>query len=161
MRARPPRRPATSTVAAALTIGVLTVGFIAYAFISIVRVDATDASRDAVILGLSGREEGTATMIVSVVILALSLLTALQCLGVARRQQGARHAALVTFGVLSFVSLAAALTGLQAEPPAPNAGYGILVGVLDAVVVVLLLLPSTADDFELAERERDRRASHV
>jgi hypothetical protein len=161
MRQRPPRGPSTSTVAAALAMGLVTVGFIVYAAIAIIGVDPTNASRDAVVLGLSGREEGTATLLVSIAILALSMLTAMQCLGVARRRQGARHAALVTFGVLSFVSLAAGLTGLQAVPPAPNAWYGVLVGVVDAVVVALLLLPPTADDFELAERERDRRASRV
>jgi hypothetical protein len=161
MSAPRPRRPSASTVAAALAIGLVTVGFIVYAVIAIVGVDSTSASRDALLLGLSSREEGMATMIVSIVILALSLLTAMQCLGVARRKQGARHAALVTFGVLSFVSLAAGLPGLQAVPRAPNAWYGVLVGVLDALVVVLLLLPSTADDFELAERERDRRAARA
>ncbi|HEX6255169.1 MAG TPA: hypothetical protein VFZ70_05100 [Euzebyales bacterium] len=161
MRTRSSRPPSASTVAATLTIGVVTVAFIVYAGIAIIGVDPTNASRDAVLLGLSGREEGSATLIVSVVILALSMLTALQCLGVARRRQGARHAALVTFGMLSFVSLAAGLTGLQAVPRAPNAWYGVLVGMLDAAVVVLLLLPSTADDFELAERDRDRRTTRV
>jgi hypothetical protein len=159
MTVPPPRRPAGSTVAAAVAIGVITVGFTAYAAIAIFGVAAASASRDAVLLGLTGTEESTATRIVSIVILALALLTALQCLGVARRRQGARHAAMVTFGMLSFVSLAAGCTGLQAVPRAPNAWWGVLVGLLDAAVVVLLLLPATADDFELAERERARRAS--
>jgi hypothetical protein len=58
------------------------------------------------------------------------------------------------FGVLGFTALAAALGGLTATPPTPNAPYGLLCGVVNVAIVGLLLAPSTADDFERAEQER-------
>lgn len=156
------RRPATTTVAAAGLMALVAAGFVVYAVLAVAGLDSDmTASRDAVLLGLSGRDEDAATLAVAVVIGAFTLLTAVLCHGVLRRRQGARHAAMVTFGVLALVSLATGLAGLQAVPPGRNAWYAVLVGVLDAAVVVLLLLPVTADDFELAERARDRAASRV
>lgn len=140
-------------------MAVVTVVFATYAILAIIAANADEpASRDALLLGLTAQEQSTATVIVALVMLAVSLVTLMQCVGVARRRQGARHAALVTFGVLGFVALAAALPGLFAQPPSPNARYGVLTGFADIAVVVLLLLPMTADDVELAERRRDRDA---
>lgn len=84
-------------------------------------------------------------------------MTAVLTVGVAARRVGARHAAIVTFGVLGFVAVTASVPGLLAEPPRPGAGYGVLVGVIDIAIVVLLMLPGTADAFEDAERARDRQ----
>ncbi|CAN5917193.1 hypothetical protein BH23ACT10_BH23ACT10_23340 [soil metagenome] len=149
------RRPAWSTIAAAGLMAVLTAVFATYAILALRGLSADDrTSRDALLLGLSGREESNATVIIAIVMLVVCLLTLTQCVGIVRRRQGARHAALMTFGVLGFVSLAAALPGLFAQPPSPNARYGVLAGFADIAVVVLLLLPLTADDVELAERER-------
>lgn len=153
---RGPRR-AWSTIAAVGLMTALTATFTVYAIVALRGAAADDpASGGAALLGLSGREESAATVIVAIVILVVALVTLAQCVGVARRRQGARHAALMTFGVLGFVSLAASLAGLLAQPPSPNAPYGVAAGLANAAVVILLLLPMTADDVELAERQRDR-----
>ena len=49
------------------------------------------------------------------------------------------------------------LAGLMADPPARGAWLGAIVGLVDLAIVVLLLRRSTADDFELAERDRNER----
>jgi len=155
------RRPAPTTVAAAGVMGAVSIVFAAYA----VAVLATKgdsgpvASREAVLLGISGREEGVATIMVVVIILAVSALTLSLTVGVLRRREGARHAALMTFGTLGFVALAASLPGLMSTPPRPGARFGVLTGLVDLGIVVLLLLPATADDVEDAERERERAAT--
>lgn len=154
------RRPARSTAMAVGLICIVSVGYAVYAVL--VLRDAGDAgpvaSRDAVVLGISGREEGVARVIVAIVILAVSALTVSLAVGVLRRRQGARHAALVTFGVLGLVAFAASLPGLAADPPRPGAPIGLATAIVDVAVVVLLLLPMTADDVEDAERDRERMA---
>jgi hypothetical protein len=141
-------------------MGVVSTVFAVYAVV--VLVTAGDgglvASRDAVVLGISGREEGMATTMVVGVILVVSALTLSLTVGVLRRREGARHAALMTFGILGFLALAASLPGLAAVPQRSGAPFGVLVGLTDLGVVALLLLPATADDVEDAERERDRAA---
>jgi hypothetical protein len=141
-------------------MGVVSTVFAVYAVV--VLVTAGDgglvASRDAVVLGISGREEGMATTMVVGVILVVSALTLSLTVGVLRRREGARHAALMTFGILGFLALAASLPGLTAVPQRSGAPFGVLVGLTDLGVVALLLLPATADDVEDAERERDRAA---
>lgn len=155
------RRPAPTTLAAAALMGVVSIAFGAYGVA--VMITAGDggpmASRDAVLLGVSGREEGTATMMAVTVILVTSALTLSLTMGVLRRREGARHAALMVFGILGFLALAAALPGLSAMPPRSGAPFGVLVGLVDLGVVALLLLPATSDDVEDAERERDRAAA--
>lgn len=154
------RRPARSTLAAVGLMGAVSLVFLAYAVavLAAARNVGVVASRDAVLLGLSGREEGIAITIVGGVILGVSLLTLAQTVGVLLRREGARHAALMTFGVLSFLALATSLPGQLATPPRAGAPFGILTGVADAAVVALLLLPATADDVEAAERARERVA---
>lgn len=138
-------------------MGTLTLAFVGYALLAAGAAGGGGAvSREALLLGLSGREESTATTMVIVLILVVSLLTLGLTVGVLRRREGARHAALMTFGMMGFVSLATSVPGLQAEPPRPGAPYGVLVGVLNVLVVVLLLLPSSAADVEDAEHDRAR-----
>lgn len=151
------RPPSWSTVAAVAMMSVITGVFTTYAVAALRRPpgDATP-SRDAVFLGLSGQQESNATTIAAILMLVVSVVTLAECIGVAQRRQSARHAALMTFGLLSFVSLAAALPGLTARPPSPNAAYGVLAGLADAAVVVLLLLPATMQDVELVELQRER-----
>lgn len=151
---------AWSTRTAAGLMGLLTVAFGGYAILALLRVDTSRviASSDAALLGLNGQQETTVTVIIAAVILVVALLTLTLTLGVARRREGARHAAMLVFGTLAVLSLAAALPGLTARPPRPGAGYGLLVGMLDAAVVVLLALPATADDVDTATRARERRA---
>lgn len=141
-------------------MGIVSAVYVAYAVL--VLRDSGDggpvASRNAVLLGISGREEGVARIIVAIVILVVSALTVSLAVGVLRRRQGARHAALVTFGVLGLVALAASLPGLSADPPRPGAPFGLVTAIVDVAVVVLLLLPMTADDVDDAERDRERMA---
>jgi hypothetical protein len=153
------RRPAWSTLVAAGLMGLVSLGFAGYALIVLSETNGGPVgSRDAVLLGLSGREESTATTIVVIVILVVSALTLGLTIGVLRRREGARHAALMTFGLLALLALAASLPGLMAVPPRSGARFGVLVGLADVAVVGLLLLPMTADDVEDAERTRGRAA---
>ena len=151
-------RPAWSTTAAAALMGTVSLVYAAYAVLAL--LDARDAgpiaSRDAVLLGISGREAGVATPIIAIIILVVTALTSTLTVGVLRRGEGARHAALMTFGVLGALALAASLPGLQSVPPRAGAPFGVLTGIVDLVVVGLLLLRSTADDVEDAERFRER-----
>lgn len=159
------RPPARSTLAAAGLMGMTSLVFAAYALS--VLASAGDGgvigSRDAVLLGLSGREEGVATMMIVGVILGVSALTLGLAVGVLRRREGARHAALMTFGLLGFLALAASVPGVLSTPRRAGMPFGVLTGLVDLAVVALLLLPSTADDVEDAEheRERSRRAAEA
>lgn len=152
------RRPSWSTVTAASLMAAVTLIFAIYALSAVTSIvpDRIGASRDAVLLGLDAQQENNATVIVAGLILAISALTAGLSVGVAMRREGARHGAMLVFGVLGFIALAAAIPGLQSNPPRPGAGYGVLVGLVDLAVVTLLLIPTTADDFSLIERERER-----
>ena len=81
------RPPARSTLAAAVLTGMTSLVFAAYALT--VLASAGDGgvvgSRDAVLLGLSGREEGVATMMIVGVILGVSALALGLAVGVLRR----------------------------------------------------------------------------
>ena len=154
------RRPAPTTLAAAGVMGAVSIVFAAYAVAVLATMGDSGpvASREAVLLGISGREEHVATVLAAVVILAVSALTLGLTVGLLRRREGARHAALMTFGTLGFLALAASLPGLMATPQRSGAPFGVLTGLVDLGIVVLLLLPATADDVEDAERERERAA---
>ena len=152
------RRPAPTTLAAAGIMGVLSMVYTAYGVAALTTAGDSGpvASRAAVLLGIDSREESVATMMAAGVILAVSALTLSLTVGLLRRREGARHAALMTFGVLGFLALAASLPGLMSTPQRPGAPFGVLTGVVDLAIVALLLLPATADDVEAAERERER-----
>jgi hypothetical protein len=156
-------RPAWSTSTAAAAAAVVTVAFVVYAVAALAGLDPTQtsASRDATMLGLDGRSERMVTTVTAVLVLAVSAVTAAQAVGLLLRREGARHAAMLTFGVLGLLALATAVPGLLIDPPRPAAGWGVLTGVVDLGVVVLLMLPTTADDFELAERWRSRPPSRA
>lgn len=78
----------------------------------------------------------------SVVIVSVIIMTGLLFL-----QPWAREAALVIYGVLGLVVVAASLGGLAADPPAPSAWTGVLVGVSNLTIVGLLLTKSAARIF--------------
>lgn len=154
-----------SWTVSAVTVAVLLMGAVTVAFgwygIRVLTADgggSAVAGRDAALMGLSGPEERTGRAMAAVVILVVTALTAVVTVGVARHRVGARHAAIMVFGVLGFLAVAAAVPGLAAEPPRPGAAYGVAVALVDVAIVALLLSPGTADAFEDAERERDRRA---
>jgi hypothetical protein len=85
----------------------------------------------------------------------VSALCLIVLIGILRRQQGARHAAIMIFAVMAFGVLAISLSGLSADPPSRNAAYGVVCGLINAVIAGLLLAPSTAEDFSEAEHARN------
>ena len=62
----------------------------------------------------------------------------------------------MTFGLLGFLALAASVPGVLSTPRRAGMPFGVLTGLVDLAVVALLLLPSTADDGEDVEHERER-----
>ncbi len=78
------------------------------------------------------------------------LLCAIIVIGLAFLRAWAREAAFLIFGLLGTISLAASLAGLTADPPAPSAWSGILVGVLNLSVVALLLTRSARRAFKVS-----------
>lgn len=103
----------------------------------------------------STRSRPTTRRLTRMLIIAVSVISVLLLVGILRRHQGARYAAIGVFGLLALVVFAESWSGLTADPPAPNALYGMLCAVVDALIVGLLLAPATADDFDRAEHERE------
>jgi len=134
----------------------LTAAFAVFAVESIAAIEparrtvATDEAR----LGLNPQMANNVTAITAGLILVVCALCVAAAIGVARRNAGARHAAMGLFGMLGFLAFAASLAGLTATPQSPNAVYGLACGVANGVILGLLLAPSTATDVELAEQER-------
>jgi hypothetical protein len=159
-----------TTAAATLIAGTLTAifGFIAgqsiLSWIDPGRVDPA-FSRGAVILGGSTTNSSSAavqnvTAIIAIVFSAVVLVSVIVVIGLVRRKSAAREAAFVVYGVLGFISIATSLSGLASDPPATSAWFGLLTGVANLSVVVLLLLPATARDFDpFARRVASARAA--
>lgn len=159
------RRYMTLTLAVALG-GVLTIPFINGA-VQFIR-DAIDPSRvDLEVrsvfaqMGLStgSGELGVGSMIAGVVVGVISLVTLVALAGIAFRRQWAREAGIGLFVAFAVVVTPLAISGLVADPPARNAGIGLMVGLASAVVVVLLAVPPTSLAFDLAELHRRRGRS--
>jgi hypothetical protein len=151
------RRLASTTKAAALLIAGLTAAFVGFAIRDLATIDPdrTTLEPEASLLGLNPAQANNAVVVSAVVIFVTSGLCLLVLIGILRRLQGARHAAIFLFAVLAFVVLAVSFSGLSADPPSPNAAYGVLCGVINAIITALLLAPSTADDFSEAEHARN------
>jgi hypothetical protein len=152
------RRPfAATTKAAALLIAGLTGVFVAFAISDITTIDAdrNTLRPDEALLGLTPGQGNNAVVVSAVMIFIVSTLCLVVLIGILRRQQGARHAAIMIFGVLAFGVLAVSLSGLSADPPSRNAAYGVVCGLINAAITGLLLAPSTADDFSEAEHARN------
>ena len=108
---------------------------------------------------------------ISIIMLAICVVTIAIAVGLLRRREGAQHAGIVVFGVLAVISIAASLAGMNADPPAPRAGLGLVAGIVNALIVFLLLRRQTMEDIEGAEslrakarwekeeRRRQRRAA--
>lgn len=152
MRSR--RRLAPTTLAAAALIAALTTGFLTY-LLRYAGHEREGADLDASLLGLNPQQAENAAGIARALIVVVSVLSVLLLIGVLRRRSGARFAAIGVFGLLAIVVVSVAWTGLTADPPSPNALYGLGCGVVDALIVGLLLARATADDFDQAEHERE------
>ena len=147
------RHLAKTTLAAAALIAAVTTAFLTY-LLRYAGHQREGADLDASLLGLNSQQAQNAAGIARVLIVVVSLISVLLLIGILRRRQGARFAAIGVFGMLAIVVGSVAWTGLSAHPPAPNALYGLACGVVDALIAGLLLAPATADDFDEAEHER-------
>lgn len=150
------RRHAATTVAAVVLSIALTAAFAVFAVEQIAAIEPArqTVEADEARLGLNPQMANNVTTVTGGLILMVCALCLAAAIGIARRNAGARYAAMGLFGMLGFLALAASLGGLTATPRSPNAVYGLLCGVTNGVILGLLLSPSTARDFELAEQER-------
>jgi hypothetical protein len=105
---------------------------------SIADTDPTRASSGAA---------GNASALIGLVMGIVVILSIVIIIGLMFRGQWAREAAFVIYGFLALLALAASLAGLAADPPAPSAWTGVLVGVADLAIVGLLMAPATSRDF--------------
>lgn len=175
-RTSPPERPAPSqgpartTLAAGLLAILVSIPFLIRGIGSLLvalNPDVTLGYRRAMVtLGIpaSAAEVTTAATIGSVVTLVLTALALLLAAGILRRRQWAREGGLGLFGLFGIVLVLLALQGLTSTPRGPNAVWGLLIGVLNLTIAVLLLRPSTVRDMDRAElarkRAREERRRH-
>jgi hypothetical protein len=152
------RLPALTTLGAAAVMSVLTVVFVVYALRALTGIDPdrSSAETNELLLGLNPQQANNATAVTAVLIFAMSALTLVMVIGIMRRREVSRYAAIFVFGLVAVIVLAGSLEGLLADPPRPNAVYGVACGLVNAVIVALLLAPGTADDFAEAEHQRKR-----
>ncbi len=156
------RRYLTTTAAVLLGMG-LTVPFVNGAVQFILdgidpnRIDLEARSVFADMGLPTGPEElGVGSMIAGVSIGLISLVTLVALIGIAFRRQWAREAGIGLFTAYAIVVTPLAISGLVADPPAPNAEIGLMVGLGSAAVVALLALPPTSLAFDLAELRREK-----
>lgn len=155
--------PAKTTLAAAVLILLVTAPFLVNA-VNLARATSDEATlrlqvRETLILNNVNPGEREATnyaRYLSIIMGIISVVTIAIAVGILRRREGAQHAGIVVFGVLAVISIGASIAGLNADPPAPRAGLGLLTGLGNAAITVLLLLRSTMDDIEGAESLRTR-----
>ena len=101
-----------------------------------------------------GGAASNASAIIGVVIGSVVILSLIIIIGLAFRRDWAREAGVVIYGLLGLMSIAVSLGGLSADPPAPSAWVGMLNGLANVAIVVLLLVPPTSRDFHNSGRTR-------
>ena len=101
-----------------------------------------------------GGAASNASAIIGVAIGAVVILSLIIVIGLAFRRDWARETGAVIYGLLGLMSFAVSLGGLSADPPAPSAWVGMLTGLANVAVVVLLLVPPTSRDFRNRARGR-------
>lgn len=106
---------------------------------AISRTDVSNSVRGGATSNTSG--------IIGLVMSAVVLLSAIIIVGLVFLRAWAREAAIVVYGILGLVALAASLGGLAADPPAPSTWTGVLVGLANLSVVGLLLAPASARSY--------------
>jgi hypothetical protein len=94
-----------------------------------------------------GGPASNASGMIGVVMGSVVIVSVIILVGLILIQAWAREAALVIYGVLGLVVLAASLGGLAGDPPAPSAWTGMLVGIANLMIVGLLLTRSSARIF--------------
>lgn len=101
-----------------------------------------------------GGAASNASAIIGIVIGAVVILSLIIIVGLAFRRDWAREAGVVIYGLLGLMSIAVSLGGLSADPPAPSAWVGMLTGLANVAIVVLLMVPPTSRDFRNSQRAR-------
>ncbi|MGB5168787.1 MAG: hypothetical protein WBO84_09430 [Acidimicrobiia bacterium] len=101
-----------------------------------------------------GGAASNASAIIGIVIGAVVILSLIIIIGLAFRRDWAREAGVVIYGLLGLMSIAVSLGGLSADPPAPSAWVGMLTGLANVAIVVLLMVPPTSRDFRNSQRAR-------
>lgn len=94
-----------------------------------------------------GGPASNASGMIGIVMGSVVIVSVIILVGLILIQAWAREAALVIYGVLGLVVLAASLGGLAGDPPAPSAWTGMLVGIANLMIVGLLLTRSSARIF--------------
>ncbi len=89
-----------------------------------------------------GGPASNASGMIGIIMGSVVVVSAITMIGLMFAKEWAREAALVIYGVLGLVVLAASIGGLAADPPAPSAWTGVLVGVANLTIVGLLLTKS-------------------
>jgi drug/metabolite transporter (DMT)-like permease len=139
-------------------MSLLTLVFVIYALRAIANIDPDrrSAETDELLFGLTPQTANNVTAVTAGLIFAMSALTIVMAIGILRRREASRYAAIFVFSIVGAIVFAGSLEGVLADPPMPNAVYGVACGVANAAIVGLLLAPATADDFSEAEHERKR-----
>lgn len=114
------------------------------------------SAREIATLGYSAQETSNLIAIAFFVLAFVTVYTLILSVGLFRRRQWARHGAILTYVFFGMVMLPLAIGGLTADPPAPNAWLGVVLGLADFVIPVLLLTEEVSDDFGDMEWYRDR-----
>lgn len=157
------RKPATTTVGAGLLMLAVTAPFLLQGVTAALQATsptALEAGREALVqFDIPAMQDEASRMFgfFAFIFLLVSGLALLLTIGVLLRRSWARESALAVFGVFALLALGSGLRGISADPPGRNAGWAILVGIIDLAVTALLLLPATARDFHLAEFRRQRK----
>ena len=149
-------RPTWSTLAAAAVLGGLAAVFaVVAAGMLRARLRAgTEASERLVLMGLDLDAGASLLAFGGVVVLAACAVVAVLVLGLLLRRPWAREAGMLVTVAFAMLGLGIGAAGLAADRPARAAWAGIAVGLANVAVLVLLLLPATADDVDRAELRR-------
>ncbi len=155
---RDPGRRSPTTTAAGLLALVVPAPFIAAGWSLLTAGIGGEGSPGLERLGsfaVGGLLDGGWLVATGFLVLALSLLAVVLGLGILARRTWARESGLLMFTFFGAIVTLLSLAGLGSD--APNAGVGLLDGLVQLAVAVLLFVPSTAEDVEHAEWRRARR----
>ncbi len=160
------RRVSHTRWAAIALASAITIPYLAL-FIQSVRavIDPESVPRELLLelasLGAStqGDQAWIAFSYLAAIVGAVTLVVILVIAGLIARRQAAREAAFAVFGGIALVAGLAGIGSLIGGSPSSGTWLGAGAAVVFVGVIVLLSLQSTSIDFELAEMERQRRAS--
>ena len=116
--------------------------------------------RDLAMFGTAaeGSEVAIAFAYLVAIVGTVTLLVLLLIAGVSALRPAAREAAFVVFGAMALIAGLATVGGLGSGGASSGSWLGAATSLSCLGIVILLALPATSLDFELAERDRRRRA---